>query len=88
MEKARLRTVAGTAKVVGTLIGIGGAMLLTFYKGVEVHLWSTHVNLLHHVATTQQSQGGSDDRLLGSLLALASCFCGALWLIIQVGLLF
>ncbi|KAI6678637.1 hypothetical protein NL676_039433 [Syzygium grande] len=61
LEKARLRTVAGKAKVAGTLMGIGGAMLLTFYKGVEVNLWSTHVNLLRHVASTQQGQEGSSN---------------------------
>ncbi|XP_030515992.2 WAT1-related protein At1g68170-like [Rhodamnia argentea] len=83
LEKVRLTTVAGKAKVAGTLMGIGGAMLLTFYKGVEVNLWSTHVNLLHHVAPTQQGREGSSNLLLGSLLAVASCFCYALWLIIQ-----
>ena len=86
LEKARLGTVAGKAKVAGTLMGIGGAMLLTFYKGVEVNLWSTHVNLLRHVGATQQGQEGSSNLPLGSLLAVASCFCYALWLIIQVGL--
>ncbi|XP_030519254.2 WAT1-related protein At1g68170-like [Rhodamnia argentea] len=83
LEKARLRTVAGKAKAAGTLMGIGGAMLLTFYKGVEVNLWSTHVNLLHHAAATQQRPEGSSNRLLGSLLAVASCFCCALWFIVQ-----
>ncbi|KAI6678630.1 hypothetical protein NL676_039426 [Syzygium grande] len=79
LEKARLRTVAGKAEVAGTLMGIGGAMLLTFYKGVEVNLWSTHVNLLRHVGATQQGQDGSSNLPLGSLLAVASCFftlCG------------
>ncbi|KAF8019984.1 LOW QUALITY PROTEIN: hypothetical protein BT93_G0620 [Corymbia citriodora subsp. variegata] len=79
----RLRTAAGKAKAAGTLMGIDGAMLLTFYK---VNLWSTHVNLLRHVAAVQWGQEGSSDLLLGSLLAVASCFCYASWLIIQVGL--
>ncbi|KAF8019985.1 hypothetical protein BT93_G0621 [Corymbia citriodora subsp. variegata] len=83
LEKVRLRTAAGKAKAAGTLMGIGGAMLLTFYKGTEVNLWSTHVNLLRHVAAAQRGQGGSSDLLLGSLLAVASCFCYASWLIIQ-----
>ncbi|KAI3424663.1 WAT1-related protein [Psidium guajava] len=83
LEKVKLRTVAGKAKVAGTLMGIGGAMLLTFYKGMEVNLWSTHVNLLRHVAATQHGREGSGNLLLGSLLAVASCFCYALWLIIQ-----
>ncbi|KAL3729663.1 hypothetical protein ACJRO7_026747 [Eucalyptus globulus] len=83
LEKVKMRTAAGKAKVAGTLMGIGGAMLLTFYKGMEVNMWSTHVNLLRHVAATQRGQEGSSNLLLGSLLAVASCFCYALWLIIQ-----
>ncbi|KAL4302032.1 hypothetical protein GQ457_10G021950 [Hibiscus cannabinus] len=50
LEKLALRTMAGKAKVVGTVIGIGGAMLLTFYKGLQFSI-STHIDLLpngHH----------------------------------------
>lgn len=72
-------------------MGIGGAMLLTFYKGPELNLWNTNINLLetttthHHQANgqTQNHQGGHD-LVLGALLALASCACYSLWLIIQV----
>ncbi|MBA0631111.1 hypothetical protein Godav_003137, partial [Gossypium davidsonii] len=50
MEKLAIRTNAGKAKVCATLIGIGGAMVFTFYKGIDVNIWSTDVNLLkqHH----------------------------------------
>ncbi|PKI45995.1 hypothetical protein CRG98_033635 [Punica granatum] len=79
---------AGKAKVAGTLMGIGGAMLLTFYKGVEIVLWSTNVNLLKTTATAGHSAASlaahqSSDRALGSILAVCSCLCYALWLIIQ-----
>ncbi|PKI45999.1 hypothetical protein CRG98_033639 [Punica granatum] len=79
---------AGKAKVAGTLMGIGGAMLLTFYKGVEIVLWSTNVNLLKTTTTAGHSAASlaahqSSDRALGSLLAVCSCLCYALWLIIQ-----
>ncbi|EOX97421.1 Mtn21-like protein, putative isoform 2 [Theobroma cacao] len=87
LEKLGLGTVAGKAKVLGTLLGIGGAMVFTFYKGVEINIWSTHVNLLHH---HQQSTGGpgpsSNDPgrfILGAFLGLLSCISFALWLIIQ-----
>ncbi|KAA8536508.1 hypothetical protein F0562_028986 [Nyssa sinensis] len=53
LERLSLGTMAGKAKVMGTLMGIGGAMLLTFYKGVEINIWSTHLDLLHH-----HGQGG------------------------------
>ncbi|KAM1366243.1 hypothetical protein FF1_044331 [Malus domestica] len=82
LENLSLRSPAGKAKMLGTLMGIGGAMLLTFYKGVEFNIWSTHVDLLHsHLASSPHTDSGN--RLLGCLLALGSCFCYATWLIIQ-----
>lgn len=74
---------AGKAKVLGTLMGISGAMLLTLYKGVEINIWSTNINLLHHPAL-HHSQTNNTKTLFGCLLALACCFLNASWLIIQV----
>ncbi|XP_022749224.1 WAT1-related protein At1g68170-like [Durio zibethinus] len=87
MEKLAIRTVAGKAKVLGTVIGIGGAMVFTFYKGIEIN-WSTDVNLLHH---HQQQPGGpaglsSHDTgkfILGAFLGFLCCISVALWLITQ-----
>ncbi|XP_027338078.1 WAT1-related protein At1g25270-like [Abrus precatorius] len=86
-ERLNLRAAAGRAKVLGTLIGIGGAMLLTFFKGAELDIWPFHINLLHphhhqntHVAPLNADSGS---KLLGVLCAIASCFSFALWLTIQ-----
>ncbi|KAL2511908.1 WAT1-related protein [Abeliophyllum distichum] len=88
LEKLGWHTKAGKAKVFGTILGIGGAMLLTFYKGPDINFWKTHINLLQtttsHPKTEQtQSSRSGGHFLLGSLLALASCVCYSLWLIIQ-----
>ncbi|XP_021286739.1 WAT1-related protein At1g68170 [Herrania umbratica] len=87
LEKLGLGTVAGKAKVLGTLLGIGGAMVFTFYKGVEINIWSTHVNLLHHHQQSTGSPGPSSNDpgrfILGAFLGLLSCISFALWLIIQ-----
>ncbi|XP_050209133.1 WAT1-related protein At1g25270-like [Mercurialis annua] len=80
LEKLRLRTILGKAKVIGTLIGISGAMVFTFYKGIEIKIWSTNLHFLKH--STHQIQS-SKNQIMGSCMALASCFCFALWLIIQ-----
>ncbi|XP_023541470.1 WAT1-related protein At1g25270-like isoform X1 [Cucurbita pepo subsp. pepo] len=84
LEKLNITTTGGKAKVVGTLLGIGGAMILTFYKGVELNLWSTHVDLLHnsggHVADTEHD---IRSQLLGSVLGFAGCVSYGLWLIVQ-----
>ncbi|KAL6345966.1 hypothetical protein AAG906_025246 [Vitis piasezkii] len=81
MERLAIGTIAGKAKLMGTIMSLGGAMILTFYKGVEIKLWSTNINLLHHGAAALQES--SPNQVLGSLLAVASCVCIAVWLIVQ-----
>ncbi|KAJ9158860.1 hypothetical protein P3X46_024404 [Hevea brasiliensis] len=83
LEKLRLRTTVGKAKVFGLSIGIGGAMLLTFYKGVEIKIWSTNVHLLKHSHQIQASHF-TGNYILGSAMALGSCLSFALWLILQL----
>lgn len=82
MEKLAIGTTAGRAKLVGTVISLGGAMVLTFYKGGELKLWSININILHH--STAALQDSSHNQMLGSFLAAASCVCLAVWLIVQV----
>ncbi|KAL3515581.1 hypothetical protein ACH5RR_022483 [Cinchona calisaya] len=89
LEKFELKTKAGKAKFIGTLICVGGAMLLTLYKGVEINLWSTHLELLHdksnnhqngHLATSHQN---SMYHILGPILAISGSFSVAMALIFQ-----
>lgn len=84
-EKLGIRTNYGQAKIIGTLLGLSGAMVLTFYKGVDIKLWSSGINLLK---ATDNGHHGSipshPNDILGSFLAVSSCLCYALWLIIQV----
>ncbi|MFQ6630374.1 hypothetical protein Gotur_008212 [Gossypium turneri] len=87
LEKVGFGTMAGKAKVLGTLIGIGGAMLLTFYKGVQINTGSVHLDLVHHqhhgAASSYSSHPSSAHHLWGALLALGSCISYALWLNVQ-----
>nr|KJB40436.1 hypothetical protein B456_007G063300 [Gossypium raimondii] len=85
LERLGMKTLAGQAKLWGTLLSIGGAMILTFYKGKELNLWSTNINVVkhggHHHTSTKHAAVG--DQVLGSLLALASCLAFAIWYIIH-----
>uniref|UniRef100_A0A7N2RD91 WAT1-related protein n=1 Tax=Quercus lobata TaxID=97700 RepID=A0A7N2RD91_QUELO len=61
-------------------------MLFTLYRGVEIDLWSTHVDLLHHdhqQHVAPSHQGSSSRQVIGTLLCLASSLSYAMWLIIQ-----
>ncbi|TVU16692.1 hypothetical protein EJB05_40267 [Eragrostis curvula] len=92
-ESLAVRTFSGQAKVAGTFFGVGGAMLLTFYKGADITPWHSTINL---VATLTHGGGGGghqqqgaaaqEDRVMGSVLVMGSCFFYALWLILQARL--
>ncbi|XP_061340805.1 WAT1-related protein At1g25270-like [Gastrolobium bilobum] len=82
-ERLNLKTVAGKTKVLGTIAGVGGTMMLTFLKGVEINIWTFHINLLHKNGHTGSQNGDSGSKLLGIFFGLGSSFSYALWLIIQ-----
>ncbi|MCD7454767.1 hypothetical protein HAX54_026004 [Datura stramonium] len=84
MESMDMHRLAGKAKLLGTLLGIGGALVLNLYKGMKITLWSTNIHFLHTAnatATTAQRTANSD--ICGSILAFLSCASYASWLIFQ-----
>ncbi|KAK7400262.1 hypothetical protein VNO78_11465 [Psophocarpus tetragonolobus] len=88
-EKLNLETAEGKAKVIGTIIGISGAMLMTFFRGTEINIWSSKINLMHphenqneHVAS-HPHRGDFRNKLWGVPCAIVSCICYSLWHITQ-----
>lgn len=79
-----MRRSSGKAKVVGTVLGVGGAMVLTLYRGTNIKLWSTNIDLLRHYEASRNSSPVQQNLVSGSALALCSCISYAGWLIIQV----
>nr|KJB77831.1 hypothetical protein B456_012G159800 [Gossypium raimondii] len=91
MEKLAIRKNAGKAKVCGTLVGIGGAMVFTFYKGIDINIWSTNVNRLkhhHQQVGPGPSYHGTGRFIIGAFFGLLSCISFSLCLINQVKLRF
>ncbi|KAI4299039.1 hypothetical protein L6164_032534 [Bauhinia variegata] len=80
-EKLNFEKAAGKAKVFGTLVGIGGAMLLIFFKGLKIDIWPVQIDLLH--SHRHQSNDSGPISFLGVLCAIGSCFSYASWLIVQ-----
>ncbi|KAG2624183.1 hypothetical protein PVAP13_3KG110900 [Panicum virgatum] len=80
-ESLEVRSKSGSAKISGTLISLGGAMMLTFYKGSAL----TH-NTTSSMAPAASSSGGHRDAarwVLGSVSMLANVVGFALWLLLQ-----
>ncbi|KVI01810.1 Drug/metabolite transporter [Cynara cardunculus var. scolymus] len=84
MERLGWNTSHGAAKIMGTVLGVGGAMLLTFYKGADLNLWKTNVDLSHGQRHAGGGQNSSSNMGLGSILVIGSCTSYSIWLIIQV----
>ncbi|KAJ6754712.1 WAT1-RELATED PROTEIN [Salix purpurea] len=82
METLSVNNARGIAKVAGTAVCIGGAMLLTFYKGVEISIWHTNIDLLkyHH---QKNAAGSAKQEMSGLAIALIACVFYALWVILQ-----
>lgn len=86
MEKLDRGKAAGKAKVIGTFVGVTGAMFLTFYKGPNITIWKPNIDLLKssqhpqgvHVAETHLIH------IFGAFLAISGTLSTAVWLILQV----
>ncbi|PNX97640.1 auxin-induced protein 5ng4-like, partial [Trifolium pratense] len=83
MEKPNLGTPAGKAKLIGTLSGIGGAMILTLYKGKRLFNFSMHIDLLQQYVTSTPHKSPSGSHVWGIMLALGTSLSFSLWYITQ-----
>ncbi|XP_025810726.1 WAT1-related protein At3g56620-like [Panicum hallii] len=85
-ETSKLWKPTGQAKLLGTLVGIFGAMLLIFYKGPEITTLRrlSHPRLVHSTKGYRSHPPSAGHQVLGSLLGTISCFSCATWFVIQV----
>ena len=71
-------------KIIGTIIGISGATIMTFIKGPEIKLTTWfHVHRNDHNVLQRDTISGSKN-ILGALASLGTQVSNALWLINQV----
>ncbi|RXH73628.1 hypothetical protein DVH24_016450 [Malus domestica] len=74
-EKLSLTSIPGMAKLAGTAVGLGGAMVFVFYKGITIKIWSVHVNLIDTKnKTTSSSSHHPTNYALGAVLAFLGFF--------------
>ncbi|KAK7319369.1 hypothetical protein RJT34_04089 [Clitoria ternatea] len=85
-ENLNMGSAEGRAKVMGTIIGMSGAMVMTFFKGVEINLWSSKINLMRHHPHQNQHSADFQSKLLGVPCAILSCSLYSLWYIVQAKL--
>lgn len=86
MEKLEMKKVRCQAKVVGTLVTVGGAILMTLYKGNVISFFWSHHNYLHSTTSSNYYSFEStyQDWVKGSILLLFANLAWALFFILQV----
>ncbi|KAA8534244.1 hypothetical protein F0562_031761 [Nyssa sinensis] len=80
LEKVNIRRLYSQAKVGGTLVTVGGAMIMTLIKGPIIGLPWTKDKTFAQSTTTAANQ---QDPIKGSLMITAGCFCWASFYTLQ-----
>ncbi|KAI3520022.1 hypothetical protein L1887_09243 [Cichorium endivia] len=81
LEKVNIRRVHSQGKILGTLVTVGGAMVMTFVNGPPIPLPWTMVTRVHHPLAT--ATASPDHHLKGAIMITAGCFCWAGFYILQ-----
>uniref|UniRef100_A0ACD6AEM8 Uncharacterized protein n=1 Tax=Avena sativa TaxID=4498 RepID=A0ACD6AEM8_AVESA len=78
LETLQICSTAGSLKIVGVALSVGGTMLISLYKGKTLHLWSPILEL-----HKDKQLEVADNQLRGTIFLVASSFAFACWYIIQ-----
>lgn len=81
MESLDIRRLNSQAKVLGTIIAISGAFVMTLYKGPLIHMFSSASNLPHIQLMSPQSNW-----ILGGIFLAITCICSSMWNILQTAI--
>ncbi|KAI6695424.1 hypothetical protein NL676_023134 [Syzygium grande] len=84
-ESLGIKSKAGQAKVIGTLVCVGGAMLLSFYHGRNIGIGNSAIHWTYAEKLTDENPTNKSN-FLGPFFLIVSSVAWALWFIIQAKL--
>ncbi|OAY46046.1 WAT1-related protein At2g39510 [Manihot esculenta] len=80
LEEVNLRKLRSQAKILGTLVTVGGAMVMTLFKGAKLDLpWTKGHD--YHGSTSDLTT--HDDPLKGAIMIVVGTFCWSSFIILQ-----
>ncbi|KAK4794622.1 hypothetical protein SAY86_012616 [Trapa natans] len=83
LEKVKLKKIHSQAKIVGTIVTVGGAMLMTLVKGAAINLPWAHQSGASSSAADAAASSAKQDPIKGAIMIMSGCFCWASFVILQ-----
>lgn len=84
MEKVDMRKLRCQAKVIGTIVTVAGAMLMTLYKGQVINfLGSKYMHHPRNYVPENTTDSGEKDWFMGSILLIIATLAWASFFILQ-----
>ncbi|PKU81715.1 WAT1-related protein At1g43650-like isoform X1 [Dendrobium catenatum] len=84
LERLGFDSRGGRIKILGTILCVGGAMVISMYNGATIHItspkWETNT-------VKKGFDASSNHKVRGTLFLIASCLCFSTWVIVQAKLL-
>ncbi|KAK3009452.1 hypothetical protein RJ639_014209 [Escallonia herrerae] len=79
LEKVNIKELRSQGKIVGTLVTVGRAMIMTLVKGPTIALpWTKPKEISNHHSTSNPQ-----DPIKGALMIAGGCFCWAIFVVLQ-----
>lgn len=83
LEKVKLTSRRSQGKIMGTIVTVGGAMVMTLFKGPPIGLpWIKQPSF--HQSSSATTSPYPHDSVKGALMISAGCICWASFTILQV----
>ncbi|CAO2834569.1 unnamed protein product [Amaranthus hypochondriacus] len=83
LEKVDIRKLPSQAKIIGTIVTVGGAMIMTLYRGPIVNVFGGHGIDPHSSTTAAAAATSTQHWIIGTLCVLGSCLGWAGFFILQ-----
>ncbi|XP_020222475.1 WAT1-related protein At1g09380 [Cajanus cajan] len=86
-EYLRIKTLGGVAKALGTVLSVGGAILLSFYHGKVLGFGESRIHWRYADKMEREASSRSESNLLlGPVAVIGSALVWAVWFIVQANM--
>ncbi|KAF5749209.1 WAT1-related protein [Tripterygium wilfordii] len=83
MESVSVKHVHGIAKIMGSVLGVSGALVYAFVKGPNVKFMNWYSSAQNQIADSSETVSSRGDFIKGSLIMLSANTAWALWIVLQ-----